>query len=419
MPPSMLSEVTGNLSGYRILDLSNEPGFLSGMLLAQLGAEVIKVEPPAGDPARRRGPFVGGVEDIERSVLWLALNTGKRGITLDLQARRGREVFLDLCRRADVVLDAPGPGMASALAAADLSYEHLHRVNPRIILCVLSPYGQEGPSAELRGSDLTAIARGGNLYPTGNPERAPVRCALPISYYHGGIEAAVGVSFALWGRELSGVGQMVDVSLQEVMCMPNMTTPTQFPFTGFRGGRVGGGFRGAKAAFRELWRCQDGYVSFALRGGPARIPGIQALVAYMDEHEMAPAVLRERDWSKYNHNTISQREVDEIETALGAFFLGKTMAELFAAACDRNLMLAPANTAREIVASRQAAAREFFIEMDHPDLGVRLRYPGAFARNSLGNIRVSGPAPRLGQHNAEVLGELGCDLAELQREGVV
>jgi len=415
----MSSVTPGNLNGYRVLDLSHEPGFLAGMLLAQLGADVIKVEPPSGDPARRRGPFVGGIEDRERSILWLALNTSKRGITLDLIAGRGRALFLELCRRADVVLDAAGPDVGSSLSLAGLDYPQLRVANPRIVLCTISPYGRTGPHRDQRGSDLSAIARGGNLYPTGNPERAPVRCALPVSYYHGGIEAAVGVSFALWGRERSGEGQHVDVSLQEVMCMPNMTTPTQLPFTGFRGGRVGGGFRGAKAAFRELWPCRDGYVSFALRGGPARIPGILALVRYMDEAGMAPPVLTERDWTKYNHNVITQPEVDAIEAALGAFFATRTMSELFAAACERNLMLAPANTAREIVASRQAAAREFFVEIDHAGLGVRLRYPGAFAKNNLGNIRVTGPAPLLGQHNAEVFSEIGCTDSELRAEGLL
>ncbi|HVO22061.1 MAG TPA: CoA transferase, partial [Candidatus Margulisiibacteriota bacterium] len=238
-------------------------------------------------------------------------------------------------------------------------------------------------------------------------------------YYHGGIEAAVGVVFALWGRETQGVGQLVDVSLQEVMLMPNMTSPTQFPLTGFKGGRVGGGFRGGQAFFHELWPCADGYVSFALRGGPARIPGIIALIEYMDECGMAPASLKQRDWTKYNHNLVTQPEVDEIEAALGAFFRSKTMAELFAAACDRNLMLAPANTAREILASRQLAAREFFVKLDDPGRGISLTYPGAFARTSLGNVGIRCPAPRLGEHNREVYGALGLDVAALAAEGII
>ena len=409
----------GNLSGYRILDLSGESGFLAGKLLAELGADVIKVEPRDGDPARHRGPFVEGKADGEHSVLWLALNTSKRGITLDLGHSRGPEIFRALCRRADAVIETAGPSEPHGLAARGLGYETLRAENSRLVLCNLSPFGQTGPFSSYRGSDLISVATGGNMYPTGNPDRAPVRCSLPVSHYHGGIEAAVGVVFALWGREVSGEGQYVDVSRQEVMGMPNMTTPTQFPFTGFKGGRVGGGFRGNKAFFHELWPCKDGYVSFALRGGPARIPGILKLIEYMDENGAAPPALKNRDWQKYNHNVIPQAEVDEIEAALGAFFKTKSMDELFAAACERNLMLAPANTAREIVHSRQLGAREFFVRLEDPGRGLVLTYPGAFAQSSLGGIAVRSPAPRLGEHNAAVYGELGFDAAELTADGVI
>jgi len=412
----------GNLDGYRVLDLTGEPGFLAGKLLGEIGADVIKVEPCGGDAARRRGPFVADIADPERSVLWLALNTSKRGVTLNLDDARGREIFRALSQTADAVIESASPASPTALAARDLGYDVLRAENPKLVMCSISPFGQSGPYSRYRGSDITAVAMGGNMYPTGNPDRAPVRCSLPVSYYHGGIEAAVGVVFALWGREQSGMGQLVDVSLQEVMLMPNMTSPTQFPLTGFKGGRVGGGFRGARAFFHELWPCADGYVSFALRGGPARIPGIVALVKYMDDNDMAPAALKGRDWSKYNHNLVTQEEVDEIEAALGAFFRSKTMAELFTAACDRNLMLAPANNARAIVASRQAAAREFFIDLEHPELGMTLKFPGGFARTNRDGIAVRRRAPRLGEHNAEVYGALGmsaADIASLAHAGVI
>ncbi len=417
-----MTDSGGNLDGYRILDLTGEPGFLAGKLLAELGANVIKVEPPAGDPARRRGPFVDGHPDPERSLLWLALNTSKRGVTLDLAQARGRAIFLDLCRHADAVIESAGPADPASLAARGLGYEALRAANAQLVVCSLSPFGHSGPYRDYRASDITAVAMGGNLYPTGNPDRAPVRCTLPVSYYHAGIEAAVAVVFALWGRDTQGSGQFVDVSMQEVMTMPNMTSPAQFPLTGAKGQRTGAGFRGGRTVFRELWPCADGYVSFALRGGPARIPGIRALVAYMGEHGMAPAALTQRDWSTYNHNLIPQAEVDEIEHAIAAFFSTRTMAELFAAACDRNLMLAPANTARELVASRQLAAREYFVALDDPGRGIRLTYPGAFAKSTLGGVGVRSPAPRLGEHNREVYAALGLDeaaLTDLRATGVI
>lgn len=413
----------GSLHGLRVLDLTGEPGFLTGMLLAEMGADVVKVEPPAGDPARRRGPFWGGVDDPERSLLWLAMNGSKRGITLDVAQAAGRDLFLRLAERADVVLETEAPGR---MAARGLGWDVLHARNPRLVLASLTPWGQTGPYAAWQGSDLTVIAMSGNLHCTGDPDRAPLRCSLPVSHFHGSIEAAVGVAFALLARERSGEGQHVDVAMQEAMVMPNMATASMSMMTGNRGARAGGFFRQAKSVQREIWPCADGFVSFALRGGPARVPGLVAMTRYMHEHGMASEKLRAMDWKAYNHNLLSQDEVDALSAEFAAFFRTKTMTELFQAACERNLMLAPANTSREIVASEQLAARRFFVDLEHPGRGV-LRLPGAFARITSDDpdataVAVRGPAPRLGEHTADVLGDVGVDaaaLARLRAEGVV
>jgi crotonobetainyl-CoA:carnitine CoA-transferase CaiB-like acyl-CoA transferase len=413
----------GTLYGTRVLDLTGEPGHLAGMLLAELGADVVKVEPPGGDPARRRPPFWGDVVDPERSLLWLATNGSKRGITLDLDRPAGRDLFLRLADGADVLLESDTPG---TLAARGLGWEVLEARNPRLILCSLTPYGQTGPRAGWRGSDLTVIAQSGNLHCTGDPDRAPLRCSLPVSHYHGGIEAAAGVAFALLARERTGAGQHVDVAMQEAMVMPNMATASMSVMTGNRGQRAGAFFRQTKSVQREIWPCKDGWVSFALRGGPARVPGLVAITAWMAEEGVASERLRAMDWKAYNHNLLSQDEVDALSGEFGAFFRTKTMTELFRAACQRGLMLAPANTAKEILASEQLAARRFFVDVDHAGRGT-LRLPGAFAVSTSADpeataIAVRGPAPRLGEHTAAVLGEIGIDadaLARLRAEGVV
>jgi crotonobetainyl-CoA:carnitine CoA-transferase CaiB-like acyl-CoA transferase len=393
----------GNLVGTRVLDLTAEPGFLAGKLLGDLGADVVKIEPPAGDPVRHRSPLAG-----DDAIAWLALNTSKRGMTLDLMRPRGRELFLELAARADVVIEtAP----SHAPPWSDLAGQ-----NPRLVHCTITPFGETGPRSRWRGSDLTVTAASGNLYSTGDPDRAPVRCTLPVSHYHGGIEAAVGVVFALLARETTGRGQHVDVALQQAMVMPNIGSAAMYKMTGNRGSRAGAFMRQEKSVAREIWPCKDGFVSFALRGGAARIPGLVAMVAYMDEHGMASARLKAIDWKTYNHNLLTQAEVDELSREFGGFFLTKTMSELYRAACERNLMLAPINTAREITASAQLAAREFFV-----DVGT-LRYPGAFARSSATAIGIARPAPRLGEHTAAVLAELGLGAADVERlraEGVV
>jgi len=409
--------VRGDLDGVRVLDLTREPGFFAGKLLGDLGADVVKIEPPGGDPARRRPPFWGGVVDPERSLLWLALNTSKRGITLDLDRPRGRALFLDLAGHADVVLETEAPG---GMASRGLGWLALQAQNPRLVHCAITPFGQDGPRAGWRGSDLTVVAASGNLYSTGDPDRAPVRCTLPVSYYHGGIEAAVGVVFGLVAREQTGAGQHVDVALQEAMVMPNIGTAAMFKMTGNRGSRAGAFMRQEKSVAREIWPCRDGFVSFALRGGAARIPGLVAMVRYMDEHGMASPALKAMDWKTYNHNLLTQDEVDALSREFAAFFATKTTTELYHAACERNLMLAPINTPREITASVQLAAREFFVDV--ATTRGTLRYPGAFARSTAARIGIARPAPRLGEHTAEVLADLGLGAADVERlraEGVV
>jgi crotonobetainyl-CoA:carnitine CoA-transferase CaiB-like acyl-CoA transferase len=304
----------------------------------------------------------------------LALNTSKRGVTLDLERPRGRELFLALAARADVVIESEAPGRMSARG---IGFAELHARNPRLIHCSITPFGQTGPYAHWRGSDLTVSAMSGNLYATGDHDRAPVRCSLPVAYYHGGIEAAVGVTFgaprtrALRRRPAHRRGAPAGDGHAEHRQRRHVQDD------GNRGARAGAFMRQERAVAREIWPCRDGFVSFALRGGPARIPGLIAMVRYMDEHAMAPEWLKTKDWKTHNLNILSQAQIDELSQPFADFFATKTMSELFGAACERSLMLAPIYTARDITASPQLAAREFFVEVD---AGGRreARVPGVF-----------------------------------------
>jgi crotonobetainyl-CoA:carnitine CoA-transferase CaiB-like acyl-CoA transferase len=377
------------LTGLRILDLTEEAGQLAGRILADLGAEVLKVEPPGGDSLRKRGPFVGGEPHPDCGVQWIARNLGKRSLVLDLGERAGADRLCALVRAADVLIESFAPG---ALDRLGIGVPALQALNPRLVVCSITPYGQTGPKCGLRGSDLTALAASGNLFMTGDADRAPVRCSMPATHYHAGAEAAAGILFALWQRNRTGRGQHVDLALQELMLMPNMSHPAQAWVQGYRGQRSGNANRVGETIQPEIWPCKDGFVSFALRGGPARIPGLIAIVQYMDEHGMAPPVLKDRDWTKHNSNLLTQAEVDAIAAPFAAFFKTQTMQALYDAACARRLMLAPANTEREVLGSRQLAAREYFAERPAPrGRSERLRFPARFAACPLAQIGERAP----------------------------
>jgi crotonobetainyl-CoA:carnitine CoA-transferase CaiB-like acyl-CoA transferase len=360
------------LEGFRVLDLTRVGGWLAGRILSDLGAEVVLAEPSGGHP------------DREQRFAFAALNAGKCSVVASPDEVR------TLALAADVVVET---------GDAPISYDELRDQAPQLVWCSVTPFGRTGPKASWRASDLSTVAQSGNMYVTGDPDRAPVRCTFPTSWYHGGAEAVAGILAALWSRERSGRGQLVDVSLQETVAMASMSLPMQFERAGRRGERRGAFMGTPGMPQREIWRCADGHITFGLRGGPARIPGLKRLVAWMDEEGMATAPLLERDWDSYNHNDLTPDELADIVSAFSRFFEAKTMTELYDGALKRVIMIAPCNTAREILASRQYQSRELFTEIDDPELG-RIPLPRRFvvSKNVPGVTR---PAPRVGEHKVD------------------
>jgi crotonobetainyl-CoA:carnitine CoA-transferase CaiB-like acyl-CoA transferase len=407
------------LDGYRVLDLSDETGFLAGRMLAELGADVVKIEPPAGDPARFRPPYVGGVADPERSVTWLAYNASKRGVTLDLALEKGRALFDRLATTSDAVVETFDP---LTLLELNLDYETLHAAHPQLVVCSITPFGRTGPYASYRASDLTITAMGGNMALTGDPDRAPLRCTMPSSYYHGGAEAASGLLVALLARAVIGAGQHVDVSLQAAMVSTIMTGASQWAMDRRDRKRTGASYPVGKTLQREVWRCQDGFVSYALRGGPARIPGLMATERWLAEEGIDAPAWQGRDWQAYSHNDTTQEQVDALSAPLQELFARKTMRVLFDESVRRGVMLAPVNDAREIAQSAQLRAREFFVEVDDRQRGLKYELPARFAKMTPYATDVRCAAPLLGEHNAAVYGSIGVSVAEqdeLRRAGVI
>jgi crotonobetainyl-CoA:carnitine CoA-transferase CaiB-like acyl-CoA transferase len=283
--------------------------------------------------------------------------------------------------------------------------------------CSITPFGRSGPRAHWRAGDLVAVAMGGNAAMTGDPDRPPLRCSLPTAFFHAGPEAAAAIAAALYAREDTGRGQRVDVSIHECQAGTLLGAPGLERFRG--PGRRAGARLGRT---REIWRTRDGWVSFGLRGGAARAANLRAATEYMAESGMAPDWLRAIDWSRYDPGALSDDELARLEDAFGAFFAARTMRELYDEALRRRILLAPCNDAGEIAAHAQLRARDFFAVQADPERGVRLEHPARFAVDSLGACGLRRRAPRVGEHNAEMYGELGLgtsDLEKLASEGVV
>ena len=200
------------LSGYRALDLADERGCFCGKILGDFGVDVIKIERPGGDLARNIGPFYHNIPHPEKSLYWFAFNTSKRGITLDIETSTGGEIFLRLVKGAYFVIESYRPRHMQGLG---LGYEVLSQINPRIIMTSITPFGQTGPYRDYQATDLILMALSGLMFTTGDPDRPPLRISVPQAYLHGGVNAAVGTLIAHYYRELTGEGQLVDVSIEQ------------------------------------------------------------------------------------------------------------------------------------------------------------------------------------------------------------
>lgn len=314
------------LSGVRVVDLGDEPVARAARILADLGAVVTRVVPPTGDPLPERSAR--------------AWNVGKS----ILHAGPDDPALFGVLAVADIVLDTP-----HAPEYLQLPRERASRA----VWVHVTPFGLDGPRAAWRASDLGVMAASGNMYCTGDRDRAPVRCTEPTAYAHSGPEAAFAALSALW----AGGARHVDLSMQETVLVANMTTPARFPTTGFRGVR-----RGADIGrTREIWPTRDGFVSFGLRSGKARVPSLETITRLVVADDVPGAeALAALDWKSYSHTTATDDELRAIEAPIAAYFARRTMQELYDLACETNLMLAPANSPKEIYASTQLAAREFF-----------------------------------------------------------
>jgi benzylsuccinate CoA-transferase BbsE subunit len=366
----------------------------------------VKVEPPGGEPDRLVPPFVGDIEHGERSIPWLAANVNKRGITCDLRSTDGRAAFTRLLPSARIVVESFPPGRLREIGLEDALRD--------AIVVSITPYGQDGPLAGVPGSDLEVTAASGSLWLAGEEGRAPVRTAQPQSPYWSGMYGAMGALVAL----RSSVPQRVDVSAQAAMTTVHPPAPVWWDIAREEHGRTGPFLLGRSnvgSRFRNLWACADGFVSFAIQGGPIGRHTGQMLTEWMAERGAVPPAIAAIDWDRFDNTTLTQAEVDLLEAAIAPFLRSLTKAEFFSGVVQRKMLGYPVGDASDSLADPQLRARDFWRTLVPAEGLAPLPFPGGFALFDGERPAVRRPAPRVGQHNAEVYGEAGVDGPELGR----
>jgi len=402
------------LKNFRVLDLTSEEGLLCGKILADLGADVIKIEKPGGDSARNRGPFYKNMSDPEKSLFWYAFNANKRGITLNVELPDGREILKKLIQHADCVVESFPVGYMKNIR---LDYPSIREMNKKIIMTSISPFGQEGPYKDYRGSDIVCMAMGGFLYLCGDPDRPPVGISLPHAYFFAGGDAAAATMIAYYHREQTGEGQWIDVSIQQSVALTSFNSVpwwelnqviqkrmAPFRLAGPHGGLV----------LRQTWPCKDGFINFILGSGVFGAKTNRLLTEWMDREGMAPEFMKKMDWNKLDASTLTQEFIREFDKYVGRFFLSHTMEELYEGAVRRGMQLYPVSNCRALAESAQLKDRGFWEQVDHPELSATITYPGAWVKMSEAKCNIRRRAPLIGEHNQEIYkGELGFSDEEL------
>ncbi len=367
-------------------------------LLADLGAEVIKIEPPRiGDAARRRGPFLNDVPHPERSGLFFYLNTNKLGITLDITTEAGRKVFRQLVRDCDVLVEDTVPGTMDGLG---LGYETLRELNPRLIMTSITPFGQDGPYSKYKSYPLNTYHSSslGVILSMIMPDETPMPTKGYgfLGEYDAGLNAATATVAALYGRLFSGEGQHIDISKQESLISLERVEIGMFA-NNERGSTVW-----VQYMVGGLQQCKDGYVMITL-GGDHHWKG---LIELLGNPDWAFDPKLEDEGAKYMY-------APEINVHIAEWLKDYTREELYHRSQALNCPIGMVTTVEDLAASEQLRERDFFVELEHPQMG-KLKCPTTPYHFSRTPARYGRAAPTLGQHNREILGErLGYTQEEL------
>ncbi|HEY6421303.1 MAG TPA: CoA transferase [Candidatus Binataceae bacterium] len=390
------------LNDVRVIDLTHHlAGPYATKLLGDLGAEVIKVEPPWGDAERRAGPYRKGAEDAERGGLFAFLNQNKFGVTLNLRHDRGRELLLGLLADADILVENFAPATLPGLGLAPAT---LIEKFPRLSVVSISNFGQDGPERDGLLNDLTLFARGGWTFPVGEPNREPLTPPGSLAQYVGALYGAIGAMQALTARDLGlGRGQHVDISLLEATVATMIYETVTFQYSGIVRERAGKRFAIGPFMIVTL-KCKDGYAGLQM----VTDKQFEGLCDLLGRPEMF------RD-ARFHTALERMRNNDALLEIVEKFFLEHERAWLYREGQSRAIPLVPIPSVAEVLEWEQTKARNYFETIEDPVLGA-IRVPGTPLKLTSHRAEPARPAPRLGEHNREILGaRLGVNAGELER----
>lgn len=386
----------GALAGVRALDLSSPLANFAAKLLADLGADVIKVEPPGGDPLRRREPFWHGEPEPDAALDFIANNVNKRGVTLNLDCADGQALFRRLAATADIVLETAEPGW---MAARGVGFEALSTLNRRLIYVAVTPFGHTGPRAHWKAGEFTLQAIGGALYLTGEPGQRPLRGGGGVAEKMTGYTTATAISFALNARAAFGSGQFIDVSAQEAVASQMESSQVGYWFSGRVRGR--GGWRYPSTTCPAgIYPCRDGYASI-VASKPHQWSGLRDWIN-------DPRLFEER----YMVESTRFAERDFIDPVVVAWTKTMAKGELFHGGQARGIPIGESMTPADLVQDAHLRERGYIVPARHPRFGDFEMPAGSFDMSET-PWRLRRPAPGLGEHNAELFSEVGVDAAEL------
>jgi crotonobetainyl-CoA:carnitine CoA-transferase CaiB-like acyl-CoA transferase len=404
-----MTDAQGPLAGLRVLELSDEKGQFCGKLLGDLGADVIKIEPPGGVRNRHVGPFMDDIPHPERSLSFWYYNTSKRGITLDLETADGRALFKRLAASADVILETFRPGYLDSLG---LGYDTLAEQNPGLVLCALTPFGQTGPWRDYLSADLLHMAAGGEMASCGYDDSdVPIAPGGGNAWHMGCHYAYMGIMAALVFRTMSGLGQYIDASIHDACALTTESQIANYVYRGEVLKRQTGRHHAPGPTPRTQFLAKDGVYVTALISGGLNPRNVKNLAELMDVYGMAGDL---KD-PKYQDPAVIAANTSHIIDGLLASFIASVPAEeVYHAAQSRGFTWGAVRAPEALLEDAHLHDRGFWKQVEHPELGRTFIYPGEAAIYNGTPWGISRRAPLIGEHNAEIFrDELGLSAGEI------